>query len=351
MRPCSEWGLAVPLSLPSERWLLPRRFTLTPWRFRAHRGGLFSVALSSKSPHRALPAPCPVSSDFPPAGARAPPFSGRPRQTEPAIVCLAATAEVRTPARRFVEVISPSHPMSGISVTPERLDVEIEEGWGLAAQLFECAGRRRADHVEVEASDAWLDVALDEERGGFPSRFHPNSRVNRSPLGSIAELVRDRRRDVQERAVPVLVTVGSSAIDSGVEVVVDPPAATQQAESADAPVPSRKPSADRAASGRTRRSRAARPSTRAVGSNVFHPSESLFMARSSRCSCRGDSREARFAARAERAPCPRSRYRQDPATSSIALARVLGWGAPRFGGRCPAILRSRRCIRRAHRSA
>ena len=81
MRPCSRWGLPCRDRYRPRGGLLPRRFTLTSRRPKPRRGGLFSVALSSRSPspgvtrHLAL-----RSSDFPLVSA---PSKRRPNQRLP----------------------------------------------------------------------------------------------------------------------------------------------------------------------------------------------------------------------------------------------------------------------------
>jgi len=86
-RPCTGWGLHSPPPLPEARWALTPPFH--PYRLDEHHegtfraGGLFSVALSSRSPSPGVTRhPALRSSDFPPA-------DGSPRP--PAIACPAAT--------------------------------------------------------------------------------------------------------------------------------------------------------------------------------------------------------------------------------------------------------------------
>ena len=70
---CSEWGLPCLAGHPASGALLPHLFTLTfRHQINGGVGGLFSVALSiggRVSEHRPVfrRAPCPWSSDFPPA--------------------------------------------------------------------------------------------------------------------------------------------------------------------------------------------------------------------------------------------------------------------------------------------
>ncbi len=69
MRPCSGWGLPCHPRYRGRGGLLPHRFTLTRRPLAERPGGLFSVALSSRSPSPGVTRhPALWSSDFPPAG-------------------------------------------------------------------------------------------------------------------------------------------------------------------------------------------------------------------------------------------------------------------------------------------
>jgi len=64
---CSVWGLPCPPDYSNGGALLPHLFTLTPApRYRASKGGIFSVALSVNRPWRRLPGryPAHCSAEF-----------------------------------------------------------------------------------------------------------------------------------------------------------------------------------------------------------------------------------------------------------------------------------------------
>jgi len=70
-RPCSRWGLPCHARYRACGGLLPRHFTLAPCKLALGRGGLFSVALSSRSPSPGVTRHLTLwSSDFPPAPSR-----------------------------------------------------------------------------------------------------------------------------------------------------------------------------------------------------------------------------------------------------------------------------------------
>lgn len=233
--------------------------------------------------------------------------------------------------------------MTSISVTPERLDVELEEGSGLPPRLFEVKGKDgEGIDVEVEASEPWLEVAIDEARGGFVVAIPAEIEGETLPLGTHrASLFVTDVASYRSVRIPVSVVVKAIQAEEVIEDPVysaDAPRATEMAD-VEAPAPSTR-------SKKTKGKKAKRAATQGDKQldneqwvrNVFHPSESLFIGKVFEMLVPAALRVKIDQLQASRAlPVLDPRFRQDPATSPLPIARTFGWAARSLGLACPPL--------------